>query len=854
VSVVANVAINLDARGVTERLKAIRQTSIGAADGFTKLSARAQAVKSIVEAQQGSFAKASTVQGVFAAKVKNTEFAIKAQIAALRDVQSKVQLNGALYQKAAAQIAQYEATLAKTTTTQDRSQKSLGGLRGALASIGAGALVAGMVRGAAAAEQLQLRLKLLSREYGETERVQQFVTQSAQTFGQSQLEASQGVADVYARLRPLGVSLDQIETIYKGFNATALASGTSAEAASGAFLQLSQALGSGTLQGDEFRSVAEQVPGILRLVAGEMGVTVGELKKLGSEGKITSDVLINALAKGFDENSSKIKTLLDQSPAQRFKEFKDSTQALSNALGSELLPALIPIVKTATELLKLFGSLPGPVQTLIAAVFGLTAAFVALAPAISTAISLLGGLSLATLAAAGPWVALAAGITAAAVALAGYRSEAQKVAGAAKTGTAVDVVAARNLSVQKGQEISLLEQQRKTASGQKRASIDRRLRVLRGEQSELQSAITASTADRPAAAVLPPAVTGGGAGKGRKGKTDAEKAAEKAAREAEKLAQEIQRSLELGDRLGTEFSRQVLLLGEASEIEQKRLQIQFDYEDRAKQIAELKNTEQQTNLSQLNDEIRRLEIIDLQTEALKRQAEEADKLFKKALGETEFGVAGNGSLTGGLSDAIAQLQTELDPLQLQIDSIVNGANAIGQAFGGAFQDVASGAKTTQEALADAFQRISQAFIAMAAEIIAKQLTLILLQQLFNALGGGGGAFATAGKNLTGAGALKTVIPGLAVGARANGGSVSSGSPYMVGERGPELFVPGRSGAIVPNDELGGGGQTNVVVNVDARGSSVEGNAPDGKRLGAAISAAVQQELIKQKRPGGLLAV
>jgi tape measure domain-containing protein len=460
-----------------------------------------------------------------------------------------------------------------------------------------------MVRGAAAAEQLQLRLKLLSGEYGETARVQQFVSESAKTFGQSQIEAAGGVADVYARLRPLGVSLDQIETIYKGFNATALASGTSAEAASGAFLQLSQALGSGTLQGDEFRSVAEQVPGILRLVAGEMGVTVGELKKLGSEGKITSDVLINALAKGFDENSSKIKTLLDQSPAQRFKEFKDSTQALSNALGSELLPALIPIVKTATELLRLFGSLPGPVQTLIAAVFGLTAAFVALAPAISTAISLLGGLSLATLAAAGPWVALAAGITAAAVALAGYRSEAQKVAGAAKTGTAVDVVAARNLSVQKGQEISLLERQRKTASGPERAQIDRRLGRLRTDQSELQSAITASTADRPAAAVLPPAVTGGGAGAA----TSAGGGAGKASNEAEKLAKELERSLELGDRLGTEFSRQVLLLGEANEIEQKRLQIQFDYEDRAKQIAELKNTEQQTNLSQLNDEIRRLE-------------------------------------------------------------------------------------------------------------------------------------------------------------------------------------------------------------------------------------------------------
>jgi tape measure domain-containing protein len=794
VSVVANVAINLDARGVTERLKAIRQTSIGAADGFTKLSARAQAVKSIVEAQQGSFAKASTVQGVFAAKVKNTEFAIKAQIAALRDVQSKVQLNGALYQKAAAQIAQYEATLAKTTTTQDRSQKSLGGLRGALASIGAGALVASMVRGAAAAEQLQLRLKLLSGEYGETARIQQFVTQSAQTFGQSQLEASQGVADVYARLRPLGVSLDQIETIYKGFNATALASGTSAEAASGAFLQLSQALGSGTLQGDEFRSVAEQVPGILRLVAGEMGVTVGELKKLGSEGKITSDVLINALAKGFDENSSKIKTLLDQSPAQRFKEFKDSTQALSNALGSELLPALVPIVKTATELLRLFGSLPGPVKTLIAAVFGLTAAFVALAPAISTAISLLGGLSIATLAAAGPWVALAAGITAAAVALAGYRSEAQKVAGAAKTGTAVDVVAARNLSVQKGQEISMLERQRKTASGPERAQIDRRLGRLRTDQSELQSAITASTADRPAAAVLPPAVTGGGAGAA----TSAGGGAGKASNEAEKLAKELERSLELGDRLGTEFSRQVLLLGEASEIEQKRLQIQFDYEDRAKQIAELKNTEQQTNLSQLNDEIRRKKIIDLQTEALKKQAEEADKLFKKAMEGAEFGAAGEGTVASGLSDAISQLKEDLNPIKLATDSIVGGANAIGNAFGQAFQDVATGAKSTQEALGDAFESIGKAFISMAAEIIAKQMTLIILQTIFNALSGGSSALGTANKNLSGTGALKTTIPGFAVGARAMGGPVSSNQPYIVGERGPELFVPGVSGSVVSN--------------------------------------------------------
>ena len=87
--------------------------------------------------------------------------------------------------------------------------------------------------------------------------------------------------------------------------------------------------------------------------------------------------------------------------------------------------------------------------------------------------------------------------------------------------------------------------------------------------------------------------------------------------------------------------------------------------------------------------------------------------------------------------------------------------------------------------------------------------------------------------------------------RANGGPVKGNSPYIVGERGPELFVPRSSGTIVPNDGLGGG-STNVVVNVDAKGSAAQGNDAQAGQLGRAIGAAVQAELIKQKRPGGLL--
>lgn len=91
--------------------------------------------------------------------------------------------------------------------------------------------------------------------------------------------------------------------------------------------------------------------------------------------------------------------------------------------------------------------------------------------------------------------------------------------------------------------------------------------------------------------------------------------------------------------------------------------------------------------------------------------------------------------------------------------------------------------------------------------------------------------------------------GLKIPGFANGGSPPVGKLSVVGEKGPELFVPKTAGTIVPNHALGG---SNIVVNVDASGSNVQGNGQQGKALGQAIGAAVQAELIKQKRPGGLL--
>ena len=88
---------------------------------------------------------------------------------------------------------------------------------------------------------------------------------------------------------------------------------------------------------------------------------------------------------------------------------------------------------------------------------------------------------------------------------------------------------------------------------------------------------------------------------------------------------------------------------------------------------------------------------------------------------------------------------------------------------------------------------------------------------------------------------------------ANGGRPPVGKASLVGEKGPELFVPRSPGTIIPNNQLSGGGVTNVItVNVDAKGSSVAGNGSGADQLGQLIGGIVQQTLVKEQRPGGLL--
>jgi hypothetical protein len=191
-----------------------------------------------------------------------------------------------------------------------------------------------------------------------------------------------------------------------------------------------------------------------------------------------------------------------------------------------------------------------------------------------------------------------------------------------------------------------------------------------------------------------------------------------------------------------------------------------------------------------------------------------------------------------ITEKIGTLKDEIADLTSISNIAITSAEGIGNAFAQSFQGLIDGSMTAKEALGSFFKSVADMFLEMAAQIIAKQITMIILQTILKALGavagGGGGAGLSSGFDAGGASALPTDSAGWSqsfatkLPGRAVGGPVTSQQPYMVGERGPELFVPGTGGSVVNNSDLrsamGGGsnGSGSPVLNMSFQSTSING--------------------------------
>ena len=187
-----------------------------------------------------------------------------------------------------------------------------------------------------------------------------------------------------------------------------------------------------------------------------------------------------------------------------------------------------------------------------------------------------------------------------------------------------------------------------------------------------------------------------------------------------------------------------------------------------------------------------------------------------------------------VTERIGQLKEELAKLTNLGDIAITVADGIGAAFSTAFQGLISGSISAREALSGFFKSVGDMFVEMAAQIIAKQMTMIILQTILKALGAvGGGSSSAAGFG----GSFDAGIPAIgnttdfsgAFRARAAGGPVSSQQPYLVGERGPELFMPNTGGSVVNNNDLRsamggrpGGANGSTVLNMSFQSTNING--------------------------------
>ncbi len=148
---------------------------------------------------------------------------------------------------------------------------------------------------------LQNRLKLVTNNQIELNKA----TEDTFRIAQKTYSAWDSVLQVYQRFsdnsKTLNLSMDETARLTETVSKAVAISGASAAAADAALVQFGQALASGTLRGEELNSVMEQTPALAKAIAQGMGITVGELRSVAAEGKITSKEIVKALKNVQDD-------------------------------------------------------------------------------------------------------------------------------------------------------------------------------------------------------------------------------------------------------------------------------------------------------------------------------------------------------------------------------------------------------------------------------------------------------------------------------------------------------------------------------------------------------------------------
>jgi tape measure domain-containing protein len=683
---------------------------------------------------------------------------------------------------------------------------------GGAAAGGAAGAQLGMIRQAvgdmavyaASLNKLQIALKGVTGSATEYAYAQQAINNVSQQLNIPILEATQGFTRLTASVVGAGGKVADAEVVFNGISRAIKATGGGAEEVSGALLALSQVFSKGKVSAEELNQIAERLPGTYTTFAKAAQKNGPQLAKALQSGTVGLNDLM------------KFATLLND----RYAKSADKMAKAQEDAGARMTTSL-------DKLKAKFGNF-----------------FIPVGAAIQTFIGKLADMATATIVAFETTDKYTKARNQA-------TQEAVKKYGPGKSAIQVLFGAKDNASAMN-------------------TYINRRAKELYNAMQKT------NPSKKPELTIFENLTGDGGSG------AASNAAKNKATRLAEQIRQQIDAAIKLDKIAQADLNIQVSMTDEEKlqgELDKVKVEREIKFGELRKKSLSI--TERQylasAEISQkLVDDNKaqkaKEKLLTKQTAELYLQIGLADVLGKKfqaALGGAfgGDGTAGRfrtdldlmpGLTSGSMTEYYNQLKTQFDDLISASNQVKVAADSIGTAFGNTFKSLINGTASAREAFAGFFQSIADSFANMAAQIITEYIKLQIIglaKQFLDPIGsifGAGGAPNLSGAfGKTGGLGSSQFMPGVPslVGNRAVGGPIAGSGAYLVGERGPELFMPGRSGTIVPGGGMGG---ANVTVNVDANGTSVQGDQAQAKQLGVAVSAAVQAELVKQQRPGGLL--
>lgn len=206
---------------------------------------------------------------------------------------------------------------------------SFAGLKTAVAAVAGSVMLREFVRVADDMSLVNSRLKMATSSAAEYAKQQKALHAIARDTHADIKETINLYAKLAPALKNIGKSTEDTNNMASSFTKALQLGGASAEEAAAAIKQFGQAMGSGALRGDEFNSIAEASPTLLRYMAEGLGVNVGKLRELGSEGKLTAEALSNA----FEKVKSRIDSDFAQMPVTVGKAFTDLRTEINLIVG-----------------------------------------------------------------------------------------------------------------------------------------------------------------------------------------------------------------------------------------------------------------------------------------------------------------------------------------------------------------------------------------------------------------------------------------------------------------------------------------------------------------------------------------